>query len=265
MKDFESKNSFLDRASLKANYQDFLFTLQPSVPVSDSLEIEFVDNLEKTEALVSSFNINLNKEGVEKLIDISCPLESPLTKAREYFEILSKLDSHLHSLFTLVVNMIFCGESTYAVGGTTSAAIGVIWCNPHKEWSDCDYLEYFLHELTHTLMFLDELRFSHYKNQKTMYEKENFCLSAILQANRPIDRVLHSIVVATEVLLLRSRNLVDHSTSQVHPASDQLIASTQASIDGLLSHPNKDIILNDRSLKIITMCQNVISQHLSVV
>lgn len=97
-----------------------------------------------------------------------------------------------------------------------------------------------------------------------MYIKENFSLSAILQAERPIDRVLHSIVVATEVLMLRARNLVDHSECQIHPSTSSLIDSTQKSIDKLLSHSNRDRILTPRSLEIIETCQNSISQHIAM-
>lgn len=155
-------------------------------------------------------------------------------------------------------------RSQYAVGGTTSSAIGVVWGNPEKGWKACDYLEYFVHELTHTLMFLDELRFLHYKNQEIMYDKENFSLSAILQAERPIDRVLHSIVVATEVILLRTRNLINHLECQIHPPTDPLVNSTQKSIERLLSHPNKDRILTSRALEIVEICQNSISPYISL-
>lgn len=121
-----------------------------------------------------------------------------------------------------------------------------------------------MHELTHTLMFLDELRFLHYKDQEIMYHKENFSLSAILQAERPIDRVLHSILVATEVLMFRSKNFVDHSECQIHPSTPSLIDSTLKSIDQLLSHQNRDKILTSKSLGIIETCQNSISHLLAL-
>ena len=157
--------------------------------------------------------------------------------------------------------MVFCGGSAQAVGGTTSAAIGVVWGNPEKEWGECDYLEYFVHELTHTLMFLDELRFLHYKNQDAMRDGENFSLSAILQVERPLDRVLHSIVVATEVLLLRKRNLVNHSQCQIHPSTDHLVESTQRSIERLRSHPSRHYILTSRAWDIVEMCRSSLSQN----
>lgn len=164
----------------------------------------------------------------------------------------------------MAVNIIFCGESLHAVGGTTSAAIGVVWGNPEKAWQECDYLEYFVHELTHTLMFLDELRFLHYKDQEILYQKENFSLSAILQAERPVDRVLHSIVVATEVLILRVKNYVDHSECLIHPSTDQLIDSTHQAIDNLLSHQNRNKILTSRALEIVKICQGSLSEHFNL-
>ncbi len=261
IKHVDAKSSLLDRTSLKAGYKDFLFRLQPNIPMSCLPCVEFVTDFDKSQKLASCFNVNLEKEGINKLINRDTSVENSIANIQEQLELLYKFDNRLHSLFTLAVNMIFCGDSAHAVGGTTSAAIGIIWGNPSVEWRTCDYFEYFIHELTHTLMFLDELRFLHYKNQEIMYEKENFSLSAILQAERPIDRVLHSIVVATEVLLFRFRNLVDHSVHQVHPSTEQLIESTQKSIDRLLSHPNIDNILTQRSFEIIGICHNNICKQ----
>lgn len=261
IKEFESKNS-LNRDSLKAGYKAFLSQIQPLIPMNNSLEIEFVDDCEKSQKLAYCFNVNLEQEGIDQLISNDSTIENPIVRIQEHLERLGKFDPDLYSLFSLAINTIFCGGSAHAVGGTTSAAIGVVWGNPEKKWKICDYFEYFVHELTHTLMFLDELRFQHYKNLEMMYDQKNFSLSAILQADRPIDRVLHSIVVATEILMLRSRNLIDCSESQIHPSTDQLIESTQISIDKLLSHSNKDRILTSRSLKIIEVCQNSISQHI---
>lgn len=233
--------------------------------MSHSLECEFVDDLEKSRMLAKCFNINLEQEGIDQLISDDCAVKNPLLKIQEHLAILEKADAYLHALFTLAVNIVFCGGSSHAVGGTTSGAIGVVWGNPEKNWKACDYLEYFVHELTHTLMFLDELRFLHYKDQEIMYHKENFSLSAILQAERPIDRVLHSIVVATEVLMLRAKNFVDHSECQIHPSTSSLIDSNLKSIDKLLSHQNRDKILTTRSLELIETCQNSISQHFVLV
>lgn len=189
----------------------------------------------------------------------NCGIEKSLSKIQDQLTLLKEKDVTLHSLFTLAINMIFCGGSHHAIGGTTSAAIGIVWGNPEKSWQSCDYFEYFMHELTHTLMFLDELRFLHYKDQGIMYDKENFSLSAILQAERPFDRVLHSIVVATEVLMLRSRNLVEHSECQIHPSTPNLINSTLQSINKILAHPNRDKILTERSLSIIEVCHRNIA------
>jgi hypothetical protein len=242
----------------------FLSKLQPDVPIHKSLEVEFVADFEKGQQLAHCFNINLEREGIDQLIGDDLPMQNPLLELKEHLDVLCSIDVDLYSLFTLAINLIFYGGSSHAVGGTTSAAIGVIWGNPENGWKTCDYLEYFMHELTHTLMFLDELRFLHYKDLDIMYEKENFSLSAILQANRPVDRVLHSIIVATEVLMLRMRNLVDHSDCQIHPSTEQLVETTQKSIDHLLSHPNRDRLLTPRSLEIIEVCQNNLSKHFAM-
>lgn len=108
---------------LKANYKAFLHQLQPSIPVSDSLKCEFVDDFEKSQNLVNCFNINLEQEGIDQLIGNDCAVDNPLFKIQEHLGILEKADAYLHSLFTLAVNIVFCGGSSHAVGGTTSGAI----------------------------------------------------------------------------------------------------------------------------------------------
>lgn len=263
LKELSPKNS-LDRKGLKSSYKAFLHELQPSIPIGNSLECELVTDFDKGEKLARCFNLNLQKEGIDQLIGKRPHLDGSIVRTKKHLSLLRELDPHLHSLFVFIVNILFFGASPHAVGGTTSAAIGVVWGNPDETWNECDYLEFFVHELTHTLMFLDELRFLHYKNQSILYEKENFSLSAILQAERPIDRVLHSIVVATEVLMLRARGLVDHSQSQIHPSTNQLIESTQTSIDRLLSHPNANKILTDRSFQIVENCRSVLSQYFAL-
>lgn len=230
--------------------------------MSQSLGCEFIENNQRSHELIKCFNVNLEQEGISQLIE-NQNIKNPISKIKDHVAILEKLDPLLHSLFDLAINIVFSGGSPYAVGGTTSAAIGIIWGNPENEWKTCDYLEYFVHELTHTLMFLDELRFMHYLDQEIMYRKENFSLSAILQADRPIDRVLHSIVVATEVLALRSRNLVDHSECRIHPSTEILIDSTLNSIDKLMKHSNKTEILSQRSFSILEKCHQSITNQLS--
>lgn len=259
--DFGSIKS-LSKEKLKASYKNFLNKLQPNIPVSQSLECEFIENNQKSHELIKCFNINLKQEGINQLIE-NDSLKNPISKIKEHLEILEKLDPFLHSLFDLAINTVFSGGSSHAVGGTTSAAIGIVWGNPENGWKACDYLEYFVHELTHTLMFLDELRFRHYLDQEIMYRKENFSLSAILQAERPIDRVLHSIVVATEILVLRSRNLLYHSECQIHPNTEALIDSTLTAIDKLKTHPNINKILTLRSFAILEKCHQSITNQMS--
>lgn len=60
-------------------------------------------------------------------------------------------------------------------------------------------------------MFLDELRYSHYAYARIL-DPSTYARSAILNIDRPLDKVLHSIVVAVEILLfIMGTSLDDHS------------------------------------------------------
>jgi hypothetical protein len=115
------------------------------------------------------------------------------------------LYSEDHSvLFNMIVTDILVSPSRLARGGSTSQAIGAIWANPDPTFTINDVMEILVHELTHHTMFLDELRYGHYFYSNVI-DRSSWARSAILKSVRPLDKVLHSIVVAVEVLLFRCR------------------------------------------------------------
>ena len=107
-------------------------------------------------------------------------------------------------IFRTVVTNIIILPSTIARAGSTSRAIGVIWANPKLGYTMSDLMEILLHEFTHQTMFLDELRHGHY-SYRAIADRSTWAKSAILNVERPLDKVLHSVVVAAEVLLFRQQ------------------------------------------------------------
>lgn len=129
----------------------------------------------------------------------------------------------------LCIEHIFFEGSDSASGGSTSSAVGAIWANPHPTFSVDDTLEFLVHELTHNLMFLDEWVHPHYKYEAIL-NPETWCQSAILRTKRPLDKVVHSVVVATEIVLLRRRLIGGPTSPMAHPPTADIIAAVTRSI-----------------------------------
>ncbi|SCU73312.1 conserved hypothetical protein [Cupriavidus necator] len=157
-------------------------------------------------------------------------------------------------LFDTVITDIFILPSEIARAGSTSSALGVIWANPKMQYSLHDVIEMLVHELTHHAMFLDELRHAHY-DYKAMLDKRTWAQSAILHVSRPLDKVLHSAVVATEILLLREQILGHPVRPAIHPPTLKLmryVGETLASVDAVLhSKSLSSGIFLDRAFEIL--------------
>lgn len=156
-------------------------------------------------------------------------------------------------IFNLTVASVFNARSKNAGGGTTSACIGVIWCDNRPNWTAVDQLEFFIHELTHTLLFLDERRFVHYKNLDDIVKDENYAYSAILCAKRPLDKVVHSIVVATEILLVRDAFLGHEHQFKLHPNSATMQRKT---LDSIADALNFSHMLTARTIELLHICKD---------
>lgn len=161
----------------------------------------------------------------------------------------SRSQDHLDFL-DLSVERIFVDGSDVAAGGTTSDAVGLVWSNPHPQFSDMDLAEFLAHEMTHTLMFLDEWLLGHYTRPLT-HDESTWCHSAILKKKRPIDKVLHSIVVASEIVLLRQEYLGEPESPKAHPPSQKIKQAVAESMTSIRDVQRRSGILADRALELL--------------
>lgn len=143
-------------------------------------------------------------------------------------------------LFLTLITDIFVLPSDVAKGGSTSQAIGVVWANPKLTYVVTDLVEMLVHEFSHHAMFLDELRYGHYFYPLVL-ERSTWAHSAILNVRRPLDKVLHSIVVALEILLFRDQCLGHPAKPRIHPPTETLILQVENAIasteEAAFKHP----------------------------
>lgn len=253
-RDPQTENESVQRSWSNA-YRKYLGSIQPAMPVpterihveSRSHSVEKFLSAFNEKSLLSDIEFSLQTSTEAEILEASVQFKKQLARIEKDFPILSQVaEFFLHT--------IFFASSNRASGGTTSGAIGVLWANPRSFWTEEDYLEFMAHELTHTLVFMDERRFKHYLDLDLALSPENYALSAVLNRRRPIDKVIHSIIVATEVLLFReARN--GHSISRrLHPPSSILKSQTLESIRSL-EPPNIQSLLAPRALELVKMCQ----------
>jgi|GEM_PF-1779216 len=145
---------------------------------------------------------------------------------------LGVLSSEHKSLFDFLITDIFLMPSKEANGGSTSSATGVIWANPKLTHRIPDVVEFIVHELTHHAMFIDEYRYGHYDHSALM-NQDCWAQSAILKTTRPLDKVVHSIVVSTEIVVFREKFIGHPASPLVHPPTPKLLTQIAASLDSV--------------------------------
>jgi len=161
------------------------------------------------------------------------------------------------SLYELLVPVLLYAPDGGLAGGTASTVLGVLWLDPKGHWNTVDVQEFLLHEFVHHTLFLEERRHGFYKNMGLLVEDRYLTRSAIRQDRRPLDKVLHSIVVGTEVLLARHEKRIVHPQGvelSLHPESDALLAGVLTSLDDVFALP-LDELLRPRPIEILELCR----------
>lgn len=121
-----------------------------------------------------------------------------------------------------------------------------------------DMVEILVHEMTHHAMFIDEVRHVHY-SYSAITDKSTWARSAILNVPRPLDKVLHSTVVSTEVLLMRANYIGHPMMSKVHPPTNIMLTQLNDAIASteqiLLRYKGPDQIFTNRAHEIFDNVQ----------
>ena len=241
---------------LKPSYIRFLQSIHPQFPIrTDRLFVR--DGFEVaafSQAFSASSIDDLQQEQMvsadvdEKLYQLNANLVS-LALAE-----IQNVNPKLRKLFDLAIHtVLFCpsgenSEGRSAHGGSSNKCIGLIWLNLKATTSIRDVVEMLIHELTHTLIFIDELTTAHF-NYGNLTKRPYWALSSILKRQRPMDKVVHSIIVSMEILHARKTYLPQTNDPVViHPDSISLAANVRNSIESVLSHPLLDDVCKPRSI-----------------
>ncbi|MFT5548100.1 MAG: hypothetical protein ACI9CO_000012 [Candidatus Azotimanducaceae bacterium] len=252
-------------------YLTFLERHQPNAPVNWDISYKIYDKGIENKLVKAYSDSELNDLKQDNLIDDEISWndkKSHYELIDEGYEILCSHNPEVKQLFDLVVHSIFVRNSKTAngisksYGGSASSAIGTTWISTNVYACANDYAEFLLHELTHHLVFLDERCYPQF-NYAEMVKPENFAVSAILKMPRPLDKVVHSIIVGTEILLAR-KNFMNLANVRVHPTSSKLETNIKASINDVLDLDNLEDILRPRGIHLVSACRNAITNYREV-
>ena len=167
---------------------------------------------------------------------------------------LAGVDPSLHDLLKAAIIVVFLYPSATRGGGSTPRAVGLIWANPSDSWTPVDLQEFFVHELTHNLLFIDERCRPHYLDHKRLADPSTYVESSIRKTPRRADLAFHSLVVAVEVLLFRQRHGLDAAPRRLHPPTGDLLASARRTAAALEARQAETTLLADRTVQLLGAC-----------
>ncbi len=249
---------------LRPAYLEFLASVHPGFPISAKNSLLVTDERRGRE-LASAFSASkIDDLDQERMVGEGYSqdlLNSNLELADASLAKLSRLHPQLSELFHVVVHSLLLRgsdrnrEGSRAHGGTTNRCIGLIWLNLDPSCSVHNVLEMLVHEFIHTVVFIDELNYGHF-DYETLTKREYWATSSILKRERPMDKVVHSILVSLEILMARQSYLpITDERDLFHPESAKLKSSALVSVDSVLSHPLRDEVCEPRAIELVEMAK----------
>lgn len=251
-----------NEVDLRRGYQDYLKRMQPHCswlrPDPTSQIGEAVCDINTKLDLITIFgNVDSALDDLHQAKVIKPTGGNLGSKEAMISEALCSMKAQIPTHYDFLNNCIeaiFFEESDIASGGSTSNAVGAIWANPNLRFRLQDTIELLVHELTHNLMFLDEWVHPHY-DYDLILSPETWCQSAILLTKRPVDKVVHSIIVATEIVLLRRMITGEPKEFYAHPPSVELVKAILTSIDDLRTLPQSAELLQPRVRQLLDLAE----------
>lgn len=248
-------NSIQNIDQLKHDYLLFLnkFFSDGSLPKPSENCEQFCFDEIRIKKLISHYEHISNITDFETKINDKTPLsamQEALANIKEGKLFLNKVNSSLAQMFDVAIHTLFYSRSAKSGGGSVSSAPGVIWCSIRRDWTNMDIGEFLVHELTHNLVFLDELCYQHYTNMSALGNPENFAQSSILNKKRPLDKAFHSLVVANEILCYREE-AGEPEKPHVHPDSARILASCKETINSIHYVINDSPLVTSRFREIL--------------
>lgn len=195
-----NEGGYLDN-SLKTNLFNVLNKLQKvDIPFKDDDIIVKFDDPAIINHLINKKVINEEDIIDNKHLFDATEQANIYENINKALKLLKMIHNDLSYLINQLTGTILCFKKKGTGGGTTSCALGLIWLNPHEDWTIIDYAEALYHEFTHTSIFIDDMVNKMFINVHDCKKEEAYVTSAILKIKRPLDSAYHAAGVAVALM-----------------------------------------------------------------
>jgi hypothetical protein len=236
---------------LRRSYREQILT--ESGPPTPDGGPRFVSDGAVLDALVRAFDLPQRRHDVT----VPAPVWR-LTKAVEGWHHLLTKDEGLGQVARTVVGTVFVSGADWNGSMSESRNVGTLWIMPGRDWHIEEVIEAYLHELTHTLLFLDERRYGHFLPAA----RDRRVRSAIRQDEREYAAVVHSVLVAAELLAWRDRHdTPDDGCRRLHGPTAQLAARAREAHAQVIAEDGRGELLMPRMRELVEASVHVLHQR----
>ena len=158
----------------------------------------------------------------------------PLENLHSHLENLLNENENFRSIFSSYIRFITSDYRDDLESGTRSTRLGIITVNQRYDFTYSDFSEMCIHELCHTILFVDEALRPYYTSEE--YLILNF-QSAIRKGKCPLRPAFHSLIVCAEIIFYRHHTSQFHIQNKIHGTSSDLCKQLMKSIHDFESHP----------------------------
>lgn len=238
----------LTESTLARAYRNYLADLQPDVPGTPTAETFLIRDESQSRLLADLFGLRDPADDQEYVVTEESSMgDGKAAFFQEGMKRLTEYDTALSALFQMAVKSIFSTPAGPVPGSMSGrAALGVIWVYPVTTWATEDLIEAYIHELTHTLVMLDERRFTHYPHYDELDREENLVNSAIRNEKRSLFASVHSVFVANELLQLREAHHGHRMEFRIHPPSRSMREKSLIALESVLALATIDRLASPR-------------------
>lgn len=166
---------------------------------------------------------------------------------------------HFDTLFDAAIDALVFADADQQLGGTPDHALGVLWINPHVQWTRPMMREFLIQQFTQALLNIDRYRHGHTCTQVAVLGRTTHPNS---QKAQHALQAVHNIVIASEIVALRTRVTGEPTPATVLPATSELASNALATASTLSTDNTLHGYLSPRAVILLNTARSAIQQSL---
>ncbi|MCW7762296.1 hypothetical protein [Photorhabdus luminescens] len=141
----------------------------------------------------------------------------------EWFYTLSKYDK-IYELINRIIKIVIINKLSSYTNGTTQKTIGLASMDFKDEFDCQDFIELVFHQLTHMVLFIDDIANIHMNEDTKGIHVEVDGVKSVFGNNMfPIYLLFHSYIVGVEILSFRAQLFGLNSSAKYHGSTDRIV------------------------------------------